>query len=114
MKSIFLTAALFVAGSSIAFAQQDTTETPTEDTTAFHMINSAELAMLTKQNEKAIKAEELPEGVQKTLQGDKYKGWTVESATAVQGKESVTYKVIVTDGTKKETLTLDEKGNAIA
>src|SRR5690606_20577930 len=113
MKSIFLTAALF-AGSTIAFAQQDTTATPSEDTTAFHMQYSNELAMLTAQDEKALKAEELPEGVQKTLKADKYKGWKVESATAVQGKEGVTYKVIVTDGTKKETLTLDENGNAIA
>lgn len=114
MKNIFLTASLFIAATSISFAQQDTTEAPAQDTTSFIMNQEMEMALAFAQDEKAIKTEELPAGVRAALKTEKYKGWKVESANAVQGKDGVHYKVVITSGDKKETLKFDEEGNAIA
>ncbi len=115
MKSIFLTATLFVAASTVSFAQQDTTQTSDQDTTALNMIEKEmDMALAFAQEEKAIEAEQLPEAVRATLKNEKYKGWKVESAKTVQAQDGTLYKVIISNGEKKETLTMDENGNAIA
>jgi hypothetical protein len=111
MKSIFFSAALFFAGSTMMFAQ-DTTSTPSQDTTKTS--NNMVLAMSIDQDEKTVSAADLPAAVRTTLASDAYAGWKVETATKVSAKDKVYYKVTITDGTDKKTVKLRENGEVKA
>ncbi len=111
MKKVIIAAALIFAGfTTVTTAQAQESKA----------IKTEKEAM--DQNEKEIEVEQLPSAVQTALKGDEYKGWTVSSASMVEGKaskdgsmnEKPHYKLQVTNGTESKIITLDEMGKKVA
>lgn len=63
------------------------------------------VSLLSDDEKTALKPEELPEPVKKTLAADEYKGWTVQTAALVKSATASHYEVQVAND-KKETKTL--------
>lgn len=62
----------------------------------------------------AVKPEELPDAVQKTLAGDDYKGWTVSVAYALKANDgSAYYQVDLKNGEQAKTVKLTADGKLI-
>lgn len=75
------------------------------------------VVMLNDDGRKAVKPEELPEPVRKTLAGTDYKGWTVKEAFVVNSTvpgDATTpktwYEVTVTNGKDSKQLNLNPDG----
>lgn len=67
---------------------------------------------------KAIKAEELPEGITKTLAGDAYKGWNVKEAavvtqTASDNKTSEHYEVTLASEKETKVIKFQKDGTVL-
>ena len=59
-----------------------------------------------------IKAEDLPETVKTTLNGDEYTGWLIQSAYKIKSKDQ--YEVELKKGAETKTVKLDKDGKIIA
>lgn len=57
----------------------------------------------------AIKPEQLPDGIRKTLKGDEYKDWTVSSAAMVKDN----YEVILMKDKESKTVRFDKEGTIL-
>ncbi|GHN02214.1 hypothetical protein WSM22_37030 [Cytophagales bacterium WSM2-2] len=75
------------------------------------MMDDREIALATpskKQDEKTkIKKEDLPEAAQKVLEGDAFKGWTIENAYKLSNGE---FEVELKKGTTSQTVKFDKDG----
>jgi hypothetical protein len=59
-----------------------------------------------------IKAEDLPEAVKTTLNGDEYTGWLIQSAHKIKSKDQ--YEVELKKGAETKTVKLDKDGKIVA
>ena len=59
-----------------------------------------------------IKAEDLPEAVKTTLNGDEYTGWLIQSAHKIKSKDQ--YEVVLKKGAETKTVKLDKEGKVVA
>jgi len=67
---------------------------------------------VTQDDKEKIKAEDLPEAVKTTLNGDEYTGWLIESAYKIKSKDQ--YEVELKKGAETKTVKLDKEGKIIA
>lgn len=72
---------------------------------ASNNVSASAVRVLNEDEKTAVKPEELPEPIKKTLAADEYKGWTVQSAALVKSATASHYEVSVANE-KKETKTL--------
>lgn len=77
-------------------------------------INVNNAIVVTMDNEKtAVKAEELPEAVKKTLAGDAYKGFAVAEAFLVKSGDASHYELTLTKGEEKQVVKLNADGTPV-
>ncbi len=108
MKKFILSAAAFLT-LSIAAQAQEATIVETENTNIENQIVLNE-----EVSERVpVKISELPEGIQKALASDKYKGWKANTAFLI--KSDAPYYEINVINEKGETkkLNLNEKGDSV-
>lgn len=62
----------------------------------------------------AVKPEELPESVKKSLSADEYKGWTVQSASLVKSAAASHYEIqVANEKNETKTLKFDKEGTLL-
>lgn len=86
------------------------------DHSVFASANSAELNMsqmivsvFDDNTKTAVKVDELPEAVKKTLASDAYKGWTASEAYLVKGEKEY-YEIILKKEAEVKTVKLNKDG----
>jgi hypothetical protein len=67
---------------------------------------------VTQDDKEKIKAEDLPEAVKTTLNGDEYTGWLIQSAYKYKSKDH--YEVELKKGAETKTIKLDKEGKVVA
>jgi hypothetical protein len=67
---------------------------------------------VTQDDREKIKAEDLPEAIKTTLNGDEYTGWLIQSAYKIKSKDQ--YEVELKKGAETKTVKLDKEGKIIA
>lgn len=72
--------------------------------------NSSTTVQQQEEKEK-IKAEDLPEAVKKTLEGDEYRGWLINAAYHHKSKD--VYEVELKNGAETKTVKLDKDGKIV-
>ena len=83
-------------------AQQQEATTPTETKKS------------AKEDKVAVKPEDLPEGVKKTIKSDDFTGWTVKKAFLVtEGDNKQYYELQVAKGGESARVKLDKNGNNV-
>lgn len=68
-------------------------------------------AVLSQEKRVKIKAEDLPEAVKKTLEGDEYKGWMINAAFHHTDKDQ--YEVELKNGAETKTVKFDKDGKKV-
>lgn len=101
MKKVLFVLSL-VAGVASANAQ----------ITASATANPSDATVTTNQEDKVkIKAEELPQTVKTTLEGDEYRGWLINTAYHHKGKD--VYEVELKNGAETKTIKFDKEGKKV-
>ena len=67
---------------------------------------------VTQDDREKIKAEDLPETIKTTLNGDEYTGWLIQSAYKIKSKDQ--YEVQLKKGAETKTVKLDKDGKIVA
>lgn len=72
----------------------------------------SDVITVTQDDKEKIKAEDLPEAVKTTLNGDEYTGWLIQSAHKYKSKDQ--YEVELKKGAETKTVKLDKDGKVVA
>jgi hypothetical protein len=76
--------------------------------------NTAVVSVAFNEDEKtAVKPEELPESIKKTLAADEYKGWAIQSAALVKTAETSHYEVSLANEKKEIKMIKFDKDGAL-
>ena len=109
MKKLIVSA---MAVSLISFASvqanAQTTESTQETTT------KVTTATQQKEDKVAVKPEDLPDGIKKTIKGEEFSGWTVKKAFLIkEGESKQYYELQVARGSESARVKLDKDGNNV-
>lgn len=108
MKKLIVSA---VALTLISFASvQATAQTAQTETTQETTTKTTTTA---KEDKVAVKPEDLPEGIKKTIKGDEFSGWTVKKAFLVTEGAKSHYELQVAKGSESARVKLDKDGNNV-
>jgi|SRR5688572_2648272 len=66
-----------------------------------------------KEDKVAVKPEDLPEGIKKTIKSDDFAGWTVKKAFLVTEDNKQYYELQVAKGSDNARVKLDKDGNNV-
>ena len=66
-----------------------------------------------KEDKVAVKPENLPDGIKKTIKGEDFSGWTVKKAFLVKEGETEYYELQVAKGSESARVKLDKNGNNV-
>lgn len=113
MKKLVVSA---LALTLISFASvQAQTANQTTEKHAEHQEAVAQKTTKTGQKDKvAVKPEDLPEGIQKTIKSDDFKGWTVKKAFLVTEPDKAEYyELQVANGKENALVKLDKDGKNV-
>jgi predicted YcjX-like family ATPase len=110
MKKLIVSAmaVTLISFASVQANAQTATETEKETTT------KTTTATKQKEDKVAVKPEDLPEGIKKTIKGDDFAGWTVKKAFLVkEGDNKQYYELQVAKGSESARVKLDKDGNNV-
>lgn len=102
MKKLFVLSATLFAFGTFAVNAQNAPATPAAAAVAQEPVKAAEIAI--------SKAEDLPEGVRKTLASDEFKNLQFSSATLVKEEKREYYNVVLKEGEKTVSVKLNADG----
>ena len=113
MKKLVVSA-FALALISFTSVQAQTSSQATADHSA-HQEAVAQKTTKAGQKEKvAVKTEDLPEGIQKTIKSDDFKGWTVKKAFLVTEPDKAQYyELQVANGKENALVKLDKDGRNV-
>ena len=105
MKKLIVSA---VALTLISFAS-------VQANTPINTLSSKEATFATgRQDKVAVKPENLPEGIKKTIKGEAFAGWKVTSAFLITGEDKTQYyELNVKNGSESARVKLDKDGNNV-
>jgi DNA-directed RNA polymerase beta subunit len=89
----------------------------TVSVSAINTVSNSVIVM--NDDRQAVKSEELPEGVKKTLATDAYKGWAVKEAALVKGAVAADgtatshYEVVLTNEKETKTVKFNQDGSLL-
>ena len=110
MKKL-LFASMIVAGSVVAAnAQEVSKDSAAVSSTTSTTVTSSTSA--TQEGMTAIKSEELPEAVKKSLESPEYKGWVINAANYDKKEEK--YVVELKNGADSKKVKFDKEGKAVS
>jgi hypothetical protein len=76
--------------------------------------NSVSSQKASKEDRVAVKPEDLPEGIKKTIKGEEFSGWTVKKAFLVTEPDNTQYyELQVANGKDNARVKLDKNGNNV-
>jgi hypothetical protein len=113
MKKLIVSA-LALTLISFASVQAQTTEPATQATQHEAHKDAATTQKSDKEEKVAVKPEDLPAGIKKTIQGDEFSGWTVKKAFLVTDpNKKQYYELQVAKGSESARVKLDKDGNNV-
>ncbi len=102
-KVVYLVGAMLLSGSLMVGASE--------------IINKNVMATVSLQDDdtkkEKVEVDQLPQAVKNTLEGDDYKGWTIDSAYKVNKDGNEFYKVKLTKGSDTKVVKLDKDGKVV-
>lgn len=81
--------------------------------TAANASNTVISVTVNEDERQAVKSEELPEAVKKTLAGDEYKGYTITEATLVKSAEASHYEISLAKDKETKLVKCDKDGKIL-
>jgi Flp pilus assembly protein CpaB len=113
MKKLIVSA-LALTLISFASVQAQTTEPATQATQQEVHKDAATTQKTDKEEKVAVKVEDLPAGIKKTIQGEEFTGWTVKKAFLVTETDKTQYyELLVAKGSESARVKLDKNGNNV-
>lgn len=110
MKKLIVSA-LALTLISFASAQAQTANQTTADHSAHKEATTQKAA---KEEKVAVKPEDLPEGIKKTIKSDEFSGWTVKKAFLVTEPDKPQYyELQVANGSQNARVKLDKDGKNV-
>lgn len=112
MKKLIVSA---LAMTLISFASVQATAQTTESAqTETKQETTTKTTTTSKEDKVAVKPEDLPEGIKKTIKGEEFSGWTVKKAFLVkEGAKTPYYELQVAKGSESARVRLDKDGNNV-
>lgn len=114
MKKLAISA---LALTLISFASVQAQTTEKSESHATHQQATTQQATTQKDSKEekvAVKPEDLPEGIKKTIQGDEFSGWTVKKAFLVtEDGNKQYYELQVAKGKENARVKLDKDGRNV-
>jgi uncharacterized protein YcnI len=109
MKKLIVSALAFTLISFASVQAQTAQQDARQDPTTQEPVTKA-----AKEEKVAVKPEDLPEGIKKTIKSDEFSGWTVKKAFLVtEGDHTQYYELQVANGKENARVKLDKNGNNV-
>lgn len=113
MKKLVVSA-LALTLISFASAQAQTANQTTADHSAHKEATTQSATKSAKEDKVAVKPEDLPEGIKKTIKSDEFSGWTVKKAFLVtESDKKQYYELQVNNGNQEARVKLDKDGRNV-
>lgn len=113
MKKLVISA-LALTLISFASVQAQTANQTTADQAAQKEVTTQKSAKADKEEKVAVKTEDLPEGIKKTIKSDEFSGWTVKKAYLVTEPDKPQYyELQVANGSQSARVKLDKDGKNV-
>lgn len=99
---------------SFASVQAQTANQTTADHSAHQEATAQKAAKADQEDKVAVKPEDLPEGIQKTIKSEDFSGWTVTKAFLVTAADKTQYyELQVANGKETARVKLDKNGKNV-
>ncbi|MCE7065952.1 hypothetical protein [Dyadobacter sp. CY326] len=103
-----------VAMTLISFASvQANAQTTEAAQTETKQETTTKTTTTSKEEKVAVKPEDLPEGIKKTIKGEEFSGWTVKKAFLITEGSNEYYELQVAKGSESARVKLDKDGKNV-